>query len=638
MHGLVLAAIFGFTLAVGLLVAARRPVGAAAVTVAGVGWPATLMSGDAVAIGALALAAALSIPLILRARSGPSLVAGAAVAAAVVSLAAVASSATTVAREAALDWQTWDIRGPATQVTGVRFVWDANYEGISFPPTRTVVLTVEGPDSAQYWRTSTLDLFTSHHWFEDLFWLGPVETDGQPFPLDRLSRIDRSADPVRLDRLTGAPAEIPKNWLEQEVEVKALVDDHLAAAGTPRAVEADNLGTLFLLSGGVLRARSALGSGKSYRVWSYAPDPSARTLAASPARYPRETERYLRIDNRFNMPFGTPGRRELVWSYLRDPSYAELAPYRQVFRTALRVAGDERTPYGAVLALERWFRTGPFTYDEQPPRVQGPPLVQFVTKTRAGYCQHYAGAMAVMLRMLGIPARVAVGFTSGVRRDGRWVVTDHDAHAWVEAWFAGHGWVPFDPTPGRGTLGGNYSFASGSEAAVDALSRGDLQSSALLERERPDSADLPTTSFGEDRAPSLFGVLLLGGALWIVAVGSGKWLLRRFRYVTRDPRRSAAASRLELEAFLRDQGVSLAASATLDDLRRAVDRELGLDGGPYVEAASRARYGPPGDAANRASIARAELRALLGRARNELSLWARFRGFASLRSLRPDSR
>ena len=70
MHGLMLVAIFAFVIAVSLLAAAPRPVGAAAVTVVGVGWPATLVDGGSVAIGALALAAALSIPLVLRVRSG----------------------------------------------------------------------------------------------------------------------------------------------------------------------------------------------------------------------------------------------------------------------------------------------------------------------------------------------------------------------------------------------------------------------------------------------------------------------------------------------------------------------------------------------------------------------------------------
>ena len=54
-----------------------------------------------------------------------------------------------------------------------------------------------------------------------------------------------------------------------------------------------------------------------------------------------------------------------------------------------------------------------------------------------------------MLRTLGIPARVGVGFTAGTWRAGVWTVTDQQAHAWVEAWFAGYGWLAFDPTPGN---------------------------------------------------------------------------------------------------------------------------------------------------------------------------------------------
>ena len=143
--------------------------------VAGVGWPATLVSGQTLAIGAVALGAALSIPLILRARSGPALIAGATTAALLVVGATWASSATTIARESALNWETWDIRGPAAQASSVRFAWDSNYDGIDFPVARTVVLTVDGPDEPKYWRTSTLDLFTDDHWFDDPLWLGRVE-------------------------------------------------------------------------------------------------------------------------------------------------------------------------------------------------------------------------------------------------------------------------------------------------------------------------------------------------------------------------------------------------------------------------------------------------------------------------------
>ena len=624
MHSLVLCAIFGFTLAVGLLVAARRPISAAAVTVAAVGWPATLAGWSAVAFGVAALAAALAIPLVLRASSARTFVAGIAIAALVVMSAAAASSATTLARDAALDWNTWDIRGPARQANAVKFIWNSNYDGIHFPTEKTVVLRIDGPDSPHYWRTTTLDVFTRDHWFEDLYWLEQVDADSRALRLPSLVPL-RAAD--------------PRNWVEQRVRVEAMVDDHLAAAGTPMGLEARRLGTVFHLSGGVLRASALVGAGESYRVWSYVPDPAPRTLASAPVRYPRAIDQFLVLDGRLLPSFGTRDRDSALGALFDDPSYADFQRYRPLDVVAKRVAGRAKTPYEAVLALESWFRqTGGFTYDETPPRSKSSPLVDFVTRTKAGYCQHFAGAMAVMLRMLGIPARVAVGFTSGTNDDGTWVVTDHDAHAWVEVWFAGLGWIPFDPTPGRGRFGGDYSFASTSATAIAALRRGELsKSSRTIPNRRPDVSDLGTTGRAGSRAPSLIGVLLVLAALWVAVVGIGKTLARRARYLSRDPRRVGTASRRELEGFLRDQGASVARNATLVTLQDAVYRELGLDGRAFAIAAARARFGPPDSVDQGAASARKELRRLLRSARSELSLWARFRGFVSLRSLRSAS-
>ncbi len=111
-----------------------------------------------------------------------------------------------------------------------------------------------------------------------------------------------------------------------------------------------------------------------------------------------------------------------------------------------------------MVALEAWFRTGGnFEYDETPPiATSRPPLVAFVDGHRRGYCQHFAGAMALMLRYLGVPARVGAGFGTGRfdPKTGEWTVSDTNAHTWVEVWFKGYGWLPFDPTPGRGRLRG----------------------------------------------------------------------------------------------------------------------------------------------------------------------------------------
>ena len=624
MHSLVLCAIFGFTLAVALLVAARRPMAASAVAVAGVGWPATLSGGSAIAFGTAALVAGLAIPLVLRASSLRTLAAGAAIAALVVVGAASASSVTTLGGDAALDWESWDLRGPAKEASAVRFVWDSNYSGITFPPTKTVVLRVEGPTVPNYWRTTTLDLVSNNHWSEDLFWL---------------DQVDGESRALQLPQLVPARAAKPANWLEQTVQVEALVDDHLAAAGTPVGLDASRFGTVFQLSGGVLRVRDPVRAGQRYRVWSYAPDPAPRALAAAPPRTPAAATRFLEVDGRVFPGFATPQRERAMRAFLRDPSYLGYAWQRTLYEVAHRVAGEATTQYGAVLALESWFRqTGGFRYDESPPHTSGPPLVAFVTRTKAGYCQHFAGAMALMLRLLGIPARVAVGFTSGTRDGDTWVVTDHDAHAWVEVWFAGLGWVPFDPTPGRGTLGGDYTFASGSRAAVAALRRGQLSGRVPPRTARPpDVSDLGvTTATPAERAPWLVGIGLASAVIWMLVVGVGKSVRRRLRYLSRDPRRIATASRQELEGFLRDQGVAVGANTTLASLQRAVRLELGLESAAFASAVARARYGPPGSVEPGARTARAELRKLLAAARRDLSIWARFRGFVSLRSLRSD--
>ena len=84
-------------------------------------------------------------------------------------------------------------------------------------------------------------------------------------------------------------------------------------------------------------------------------------------------------------------------------------------------------------------------------------LVDFL-QNKVGYCQQYAAAMGVMLRLAGVPARVVLGYTHSVPdASGTFTVTTNDAHAWVEAYFAGVGWVPFDPTPLAGISGGAAS-------------------------------------------------------------------------------------------------------------------------------------------------------------------------------------
>jgi transglutaminase-like putative cysteine protease len=122
---------------------------------------------------------------------------------------------------------------------------------------------------------------------------------------------------------------------------------------------------------------------------------------------------------------------------------------QQVRDTVDRVVEGATTPYERTLAIYDYFLRpdSGFVYSlSTKPGTSGNALVDFLTN-KQGFCQQYASAMAVMLRVAGVPSRVAVGYTRGSLRDGRWVVQTDDAHAWVEVYFSGIGWVPFDPTP-----------------------------------------------------------------------------------------------------------------------------------------------------------------------------------------------
>ncbi len=119
---------------------------------------------------------------------------------------------------------------------------------------------------------------------------------------------------------------------------------------------------------------------------------------------------------------------------------------------ARSVTAPATNDYERALMLQRWFRQdGGFTYDlrRAPNGTGNGTLETFLSpEGRVGYCEQYASAMAVMARVLGIPARVAVGFLEpDDLGDGRWEYSSHDLHAWPELYFAGAGWVRFEPTP-----------------------------------------------------------------------------------------------------------------------------------------------------------------------------------------------
>ena len=627
MRGVILAAVFGFVLALGLAVAARRAVLASVVLVAGAGWPATLVGpGGALARGVAVLLGVLVLLGGLSDRRVPRVAIAAAAAFALVGL--LVSSSAAVAKPELVAWQRWDFYNAPAKPVSVSYIWNGQYEGISWAPKPTTVLQVKAPATGLYWRAALLDDFDADRWLQ-----GP---------------------PRAGDTLEPPASRNRKNLVRQEVTIRALADTRLVGGTVPVGFSAGDA-PLVRPEPGLAYLPSGLTRGFRYTVWSYAPRPTPAQLAASPAVYPAALVRpggFLDVWSGVTMPaFGSAGRIAHVNEVL--DAHPEIARYIPIENAALAVAGKARTPYAAAVDLESWFRTsGGFSYDDRPPVFAAAPLVGFVVEVRKGYCQYFAGAMALMLRYLGVPARVAVGFSSGTydAKSGTWTVTDHDAHAWVEAWFRGYGWLPFDPTPSsgrpeQGELSAPYSAASPGfdlrRAGGNAAAAGTTVAAQAAHRHGETGpagpAARPAGGAAAVSAPShhvsLVTLLLVLAAAALAAIVVTKLVVRRARYLTRDPRRVAAACRRELADYLLDQRIESARSATLHELGALVRHELAVDPDSFVAAATAARFGRPEGAGAAARAARRELRGLVRRMRPRLSALERARGLLSLRSL-----
>jgi transglutaminase-like putative cysteine protease len=353
--------------------------------------------------------------------------------------------------------------------------------------------------------------------------------------------------------------------------------------------------------------------------------------------------------------FGTEHREERMNQLFAftsaNPKHAGWKKVYESVRSALD-RQQLQTPYDTVIALETYFRTH-YAYDEHVvlSDANGPPLPHWIENGTAGYCQMFSGSMAELLRLLGIPARVAEGFTSGTfdLKKRVYRVTDHDAHAWVEVFFPGYGWLPFDPTPSRG-LGTQYSTSS----ARFALSKTGVVRSADsigADLDRPATAEPSNQTHhrhGEEvgsgadetlpppvrhRGSSLVLDVLavIAGVLALLLVL--KQALRLWRLRGDDPRRRAVAYRADLAAYARDQRVDLGDELTHEEVGRRLETQFGVDPAAWITAADRARYAPEPHAAVAARELRGETRRLRREMARSLSVRERAAGAVSLRSV-----
>src|SRR5206468_3576834 len=139
------------------------------------------------------------------------------------------------------------------------------------------------------------------------------------------------------------------------------------------------------------------------------------------------------------------------YSSMPADGYRPPAAMRFIHDLALSITAGANNPYDKASAIEAYLRDrNRFTYTltpKQPPDGTDP-MLYFLNSSHEGYCQYFAMAMGEMLRSLGIPTRLVNGYGAGSYDDiqHRQVVRDEDAHVWVESYFPGYGWIPFEPT------------------------------------------------------------------------------------------------------------------------------------------------------------------------------------------------
>jgi transglutaminase-like putative cysteine protease len=496
-----------------------------------------------------------------------------------------------------------DVQELATSLEGrggLRFSWDHSYGPLGWPRDGRVVARVSASVGA-YWKAETLEGFDGTAWVASL-------PTGRP--------------------AAGDPTPV-REWRQRiRVSIGALQTRQFLGAGTTTYVWNAPRKPVSATAGSYVSASGPLVDGDAYRALVYYPRPTEHQLRTAGFDYPADTQdlgmtvrgrrgvTYEVQFPRWGLGDGAPQER-LTGVGLFQPDGAQLlarSAYAPVYALAQRLRARSGTPYAYVTAVQRYLQQG-FAYDESPPRARDP-LVTFLFGNHRGYCQHFSGAMALLLRMGGVPTRVAAGFSPGTPASttGEFVVRDLDAHSWVEALFPGIGWVTFDPTP---------------QIAPAASQIGDAPPGAVSPAgDRPG----PTGRNADAGGPAPGGGAAAGGGgpWWrsplaivtaVLALAAACALATALRLERR--RHPPTAPELaELERALRRAGRDPRPPTTLRDLERLLGPDD--DATAYVRAVRDARYaghGEPPTPAERRALRRAlgDGLGITGRVR---ALWA----------------
>ncbi|HSS53643.1 MAG TPA: transglutaminaseTgpA domain-containing protein [Gaiellales bacterium] len=548
----------------------------------------------------------------------------------------VVGSAPGVAKGALFDWRHWNpLAGNGPQVS-VGYVWNQDYGPLHWPKQTTTVFQVQSAHP-HYWKAGVLTVFDGAHWVSS------------PATQASYHATDAIGVPTSEETSKELHPDSPTDITQVGFTVEALADFRLLSTGQPLRYTLTSPIDASLTTDGSVIAAGNLPRGATYTVRAYSPNPKPKQLAEVGNAFPPSVAQSVVVNHAAIPVWGsTTKKRTLV------PIDGRLIAASDQAWHASGADEPGTSEYGAVVALESYFHGKQFHYDQTPPVGPGPVLAYFMLHSHRGYCQMYSGSMALVLRLHGIPARVAYGFTEGSQTQTGYKVTDRDAHAWVEAYFPKYGWIPFEPTPTRNLpeVQASTTNAAWAKSVGDQKNAGQfgIQSQQLRKRLTVGPNGLPATSLhghghgsGGGGTPdvraarsgghSFFLWAISAATILIAVLAAVKLVAVRWRYLRRGPRGQASAAYHELATYIGDQGVRVNANATFEELAGLVEHTWGVDASPLARAGSAARYAPPPIADRAGHEVRPALRRIRRDLRKSIDLRDRAMGSLRLRSM-----
>jgi transglutaminase-like putative cysteine protease len=526
-----------------------------------------------------------------------------------------------------IDFREWEFG----RDTPTSFNWDHSYGPLDWPRDGTTLFAAES-DEPQYWKAAVLDRFDGTRWLRLEQNAGqaletPIQVEG--------ARADADGPALKSKWIEGI------DFTVGPMESKFVLT--AGALGTIQGIDPPLLGK----DGTAVSDSEPVGEGDSYAIQAYVPDPSPEQMRGAPERYPAALSRYTEFASRrqpsTNAEFTAQEPVGNVQVPLRGsddrgggggggggpPPPPPTSPYAQTYALAQRLTATAATNYDAVEQVQDYLQRG-FTYTENPPERRYP-LPAFLFDNQVGYCQQFSGAMALMLRMAGIPSRVVSGFSPGTPDPDdkhRYLVEDLDAHSWVEVYFPSIGWVTFDPTPAGAPSTGRSAAAVGQIPQKEL----DLEQQEGIKRTRKGFA--PPGKGKGDRQVAESGVI----PLWSVPAGvglvgvlgltalAGFTVLRRARYRSLSPAAAADAHLRELPPALARLGWPIKTHETLLALERRLRDYRKLAAARYIGKLRAGRFSRTDDGRPTLAERRALRRELAGKS----SLRSRLRGLLAL--------